>query len=252
MDLSQTVKRLRRAQDMTQETVAEYLGVSPQAVSRWETGQAMPDITLLPALANLFDVTADELLGINERKNKQHMDNVFSRVQQLRSQSQFTEAADLLRSELALFPRNYGLMSELAFCLCGGETPSPQAIDEAITLCERVLAGSESEKLRSTTRSLLVLLYYENGQREKASNLIRSFPHIWESREMMLAAAGEDEALRSSLHLLLALAVWKIQHRTLSDEKNLLGQGLPPATQSPQELLRCLAEFFREQHSPFV
>lgn len=242
MELAQTVKRLRRAQDMTQEAVAEALGVSPQAVSRWETGQALPDITLLPALANLFDVTIDELLGMNELRNKHRLDQVFAQTQKLRDQGRFTEAAALLRSELALFPRNYGLMSELAFCLCSGETPSPQAI----TLCERVLAGSESEKLRSTTRSLLVLLYYENGQREKASNLIRSFPHIWESREMMLAAAGENEALRSSLHLLLALAVWKIQHRTLSDEKNLLGQGLPPATQSPQELLRCLAEFFRE------
>lgn len=246
MDLAQTVKRLRRAQDMTQEAVAEALGISPQAVSRWETGQAMPDITLLPALANLFDVTTDELLGMHELRNKHRLDQVFTQAQKLRAQGRFTEAAALLRSELALFPRNYGLMSELALCLCSGEKSSPQAIAEAIALCGRVLAGAESEKLKSTTRAALVLFLNESGQTEKAAELVRSLPHIWESREMLMAAVGDEEALHSALHLLLALAVRKTQHRTLSDEIDLLDQGLLPITQPPQQLLRILETYFRE------
>ena len=45
------IKKLRKEKDMTQEQLAEYMGVSPQAVSRWETGTTCPDIFALPALA---------------------------------------------------------------------------------------------------------------------------------------------------------------------------------------------------------
>lgn len=66
MKFSQIIKKLRLDADMTQERLAELLSISPQAVSRWETGIAMPDISLLPSLANLFHVTTDYLLGMDE------------------------------------------------------------------------------------------------------------------------------------------------------------------------------------------
>lgn len=64
MSFGQTVRALRREANMTQEQLAEILSISPQAVSRWETDAAMPDISLLPPLANLFNVTTDHLLGM--------------------------------------------------------------------------------------------------------------------------------------------------------------------------------------------
>lgn len=64
MTFGQTIKTLRREANMTQENLAELLSISPQAVSRWETDVAMPDISLLPPLANLFNVTTDYLLGM--------------------------------------------------------------------------------------------------------------------------------------------------------------------------------------------
>lgn len=66
MKFSQIIKKLRLDADMTQERLSEFLSISPQAVSRWETGIAMPDISLLPPLANLFHVTTDYLLGMDE------------------------------------------------------------------------------------------------------------------------------------------------------------------------------------------
>lgn len=66
MKFSQIIKKLRLDADMTQERLAELLSISSQAVSRWETGAAMPDISLLPPLANLFHVTTDYLLGMGE------------------------------------------------------------------------------------------------------------------------------------------------------------------------------------------
>lgn len=61
----QTIKDLRHKANMTQEKLAELLSISPQAVSRWETDAAMPDISLLPPLANIFGVTTDHLLGMD-------------------------------------------------------------------------------------------------------------------------------------------------------------------------------------------
>ena len=65
MSFGKTIKNLRRNSDLTQEKLAELLNISPQAVSRWETDVAMPDISLLPPLANLFGVTTDYLLGMD-------------------------------------------------------------------------------------------------------------------------------------------------------------------------------------------
>ena len=61
--IGQTIARLRRARNMTQMTPADEMGVSFQAVSNWERGQSMPDISKLPELADLFGTTIDELLG---------------------------------------------------------------------------------------------------------------------------------------------------------------------------------------------
>ena len=61
--IGKTIADLRKANNMTQSEVADILGVSYQAVSKWENDLSCPDITLLPQLARLFGVTTDELLG---------------------------------------------------------------------------------------------------------------------------------------------------------------------------------------------
>ena len=63
MTLGQRIAALRRQKDMTQEILAEALGVSPQAVSKWENDISCPDIMLLPQLAKMLDVTVDALLS---------------------------------------------------------------------------------------------------------------------------------------------------------------------------------------------
>ena len=53
--LSENLKKYRIKKNLTQEEVAEYLGITPQSVSKWERGECYPDITFLPALANIFE-----------------------------------------------------------------------------------------------------------------------------------------------------------------------------------------------------
>ena len=68
MQLSERIQSLRRKQSLSQEELGERLGVSRQAVSKWETGQAMPDVDKIFAMSRLFDVSTDFLLmGEGER-----------------------------------------------------------------------------------------------------------------------------------------------------------------------------------------
>lgn len=62
--LGKRIAALRKEKGLTQEQLAEKVGVSAQAVSKWENDVSCPDITLLPLLADLFDVSVDELLGV--------------------------------------------------------------------------------------------------------------------------------------------------------------------------------------------
>lgn len=69
MTIGKRIGQLRRARGMTQDAMAEQLGVSPQAVSKWENDQTCPDISLLPKLARFLGVTVDHLLtGEQEEK----------------------------------------------------------------------------------------------------------------------------------------------------------------------------------------
>lgn len=62
--LGKRIMALRKAAGMTQEQVAERLGVSPQAVSKWENDVSCPDVATIPRIARLFNVSTDELLGL--------------------------------------------------------------------------------------------------------------------------------------------------------------------------------------------
>ena len=63
MTLGEKLSEKRRSRNMTQDDVAEKLGVTPQAVSKWENDASCPDISLLPTIASLYDTTIDELLS---------------------------------------------------------------------------------------------------------------------------------------------------------------------------------------------
>ncbi|MHB1152821.1 MAG: helix-turn-helix domain-containing protein [Eubacteriales bacterium] len=61
--IGENIKRLRKEKNLTQETFADIIGISFQAVSKWENDDAFPDITLLPVIANYFEVTIDEFMS---------------------------------------------------------------------------------------------------------------------------------------------------------------------------------------------
>ena len=68
--LADNIKRLREAKNVSQEKMAQALNVSYQAVSKWETGKSLPDITLLPLISRYFGITIDELLMAEQLDEK--------------------------------------------------------------------------------------------------------------------------------------------------------------------------------------
>ena len=64
LHLPENLKKYRLLKNLTQEDVAEYLGITAQSVSKWERGESYPDITFLPALANIFETSVDLLIGM--------------------------------------------------------------------------------------------------------------------------------------------------------------------------------------------
>ena len=79
-NLGAKIKSLRLNASMTQEQLAQKLGISPQAVSKWESGTNMPDIQLLPELSVLFGVSIDSLFDMTDESRMERIDNMLWQV----------------------------------------------------------------------------------------------------------------------------------------------------------------------------
>ena len=77
MEIGNQIRRLRLRKDVTQEAMAHHLGVTPQAVSKWERNSALPDISLLPALSAYFGVTIDELFAVSDDTRLERIQNMI-------------------------------------------------------------------------------------------------------------------------------------------------------------------------------
>lgn len=205
MNIGKRIKELRKAQNLSQEKFAEYFDITPQAVSKWESGAAYPDITIIPSIANYFNVTIDELFDMDNIRNKDNINSVFVNAHRLIDEDNIEEAVSLLKNSVRTYPNNYSLISELALALTLRNNDA--AYMEAIELSERVLESSTNEKVRSTTRANLCLLYLKTGLQEKNAALLKTLPHIWECREILSVCAADiserTDILKNSIDIIL-------------------------------------------------
>ena len=113
MNIGNNIKQLRQKKNLTQDQVAEKLGISYQAVSKWENNANTPDISLLPQIANLFDVSIDALFSENitdySDLNHYMKDDDVIRIVQMRGTKVLKVSSIITRDEPPIeiaFPRN--------------------------------------------------------------------------------------------------------------------------------------------------
>lgn len=178
--LPENLKKYRILKDLTQEDVAEYLGITAQSVSKWERGESYPDITFLPALANIFETSVDLLIGMDTIRAEETRYNIHKKAVGYQRSGDYDKAEKTYRDALLIYPNKPGMILGLASTLAlKGNT------EEAIELMERGLPLSINEKQKSTMRATLCFLYLKAGREDKANRLASELPHTRESREVI-------------------------------------------------------------------
>ena len=191
LHLPENLKKYRIKKNLTQEEVAVFLGITPQSVSKWERGESYPDITFLPALANIFETSVDLLIGMDTIRAEETRYNIHKKAVGYQRSGDYDTAEKIYRDALLIYPNKPGMILGLASTLAlKGNT------EEAIELMERGLPLSINEKQKSTMRATLCFLYLKAGREDKANRLASELPHMRESREVIqpLISQGMSEA----------------------------------------------------------
>ena len=170
--IGEKIKALRKKANITQEKLAGYLGITFQSVSRWESGICYPDLEILPAVANYFNVTTDELLGVDIMNKQEKIDKIFEQVCENSSKGLIDENIEILRTAVNEFPNDFGLLSNLAFCLGKRD----DTIKEAISLNERILADCTDAHIRYGVMQKLAYDYNSIGEKDKAIETANKLP----------------------------------------------------------------------------
>lgn len=178
--LSENLKKYRILKNLTQEDIAQYLGITPQSVSKWERGESYPDITFLPALANILETSIDLLIGMNTIRSKETRYNIHKKATEFQRRGDYNSAEKVYRDALLIYPNKSGMILGLA-----GVLALQNKSEEAIELMERGLPLSINEKQKSTIRATLCFLYLKRGKIDKANALASELPHTRESREVI-------------------------------------------------------------------
>ena len=114
MNIGNQIKNLRLEKKVRQEEVAEYLGVSTQAVSKWETGASSPDISLLPNIATYFGVSIDELFSLPEEAQYERIENMFCHERCIHPDT-FIQAVRFLNAQIAKDAKTVRAYENLAY-----------------------------------------------------------------------------------------------------------------------------------------
>ena len=191
--LDKNLQELRRKKGVTQESLADHLMISAQAVSKWERGESLPDIALLPAIASYFNVTVDDLLGVGEIRKQERIDWYFAESSKLQNVGKIPEAEALWREALKEFPNDHTVMSQLAHAIFYQNSDDMERYNEVIEIQERILRESTDQALRDSAIQELCYSYSYLGDYEKARKYAEMGGSIYCTRENLLSSALKGE-----------------------------------------------------------
>jgi Predicted transcriptional regulators len=197
INMGDTIKKLRRERDFTQEKFAEYLNISPQAVSRWETNAAYPDIALIPVIANFFGVTADVLLGMDVLRSEEKINAYIKEFRSYSVNGDFKSQWATIKKALSEFPGDFKILMQYAWTLSespyrenDGE-PSKEKIAEinreVVAICTRVLSDCTDDETRGDAIYLMSMTHAVDGDMESAVKAANRLPCYSTTRNFLLS-----------------------------------------------------------------
>lgn len=167
LNLAENIIRFRHEKKITQEQLADFVGVTKASVSKWETKQSMPDILLLPQLAAYFDVTIDALLGYEPQLSKEQIQKIYLELaadfakqpfeavleKSKRLEKQYYSCYSFLNQLVLLYLNHYMLTDKME--------RQQEILQHALQLCEHILADCKEISICNETiffRAMALLL----------------------------------------------------------------------------------------------
>ncbi len=191
LKIGKKIRLLRKNNDVTQDKLAAYLGVTPQAVSRWESEICYPDIETLPQIADFFGTSMDDLLCYDSVQKESKIREYLKEAELLFDSEKLGECLALLREAYAEIPSSFEIQLELAKILSAISAegkPRKNDLMEAVSLCGHILDYCTDDMLRDETKKTLCDIYsHQLGNVEKALDIAEKLHSMSYSRELVKA-----------------------------------------------------------------
>ena len=210
INLGGTIRELRKQRGITQETLAAALRVTPQDVSKWESGVSYPEMTMIPMIAGYFEVSLDTLFDFDLRKVKTHIQKILEDAAKYFYDDP-SRYGDTVRTALADNPGNEDLLCALLdhyeYILRNFDDTAH--LDEMIDIAHQLIASSRDFVKVCDAKDNLAAAYLKKGNYEKAKEILNSLPHTICLRDdyMSFRLSGTDKTD----------AAWRAQKYHLQD-----------------------------------
>ena len=241
MKMGEKIQDLRKGKHISQETLAEYLGVSFQAVSKWENDLAMPDISLIPALASFFDVSIDELFDYNRMENEQKVEEICDRAYEYRdSDPEKSEA--ILREGLKQFPGNDIILNNLLYTI-----RTPERSGEVVSICKSLIESTREDDVRYDALRILAETYHSTGEQALVEPTLERIPEIYFTKLELMAELLEGEKSRAAAKAQMGLDLDSLVEMLLIMRNRLRESGLAEAADKYERIAKGVVEVFRRE-----
>lgn len=191
--IGENIRRLRKQRNISQEVLAQYLGVSFQAVSKWENGDNLPDLTMIPAIASFFEVSTDELFDFDRLKTEEKIQQACWDIAKIRYDDP-EKAEKMLRDLLKQYPGNEVILNNLLYTM-----RTPERSEEVVTICKSILEITKLDDVKYDVLRILAETYHEMGQQNLVKPTLEQIPEIYFSKlELSAELLSGDDALMAA------------------------------------------------------
>lgn len=170
--IKEKLKELRKKNNITQEQLANHLGISQQSVCKWERDEGYPDITLLPSIALFFGITLDELMGLDEARINSSVDAYISESQALLNAGDIKSDLELWKKAYKEFPQNdqvkFNYMHALDSLFMYDPKENADMSKEIIRIGEELLNTTKDTEIREGAIQILCFAYNMSDDKENA------------------------------------------------------------------------------------